>query len=65
MGFIHGQVIRASMRWLTGSIMDAEEVRAREHEVAQDNLSKVKKGGDQDEVELRWFGKPRQKTVRR
>ena len=65
MGFIHGHVIGTSVRWLTGSIMDAEEVRAGKHEIAQERLSEVKKDGDHNEVELRWFGKPRQKTVRR
>ena len=44
MGLVHGHVVRASIGWLVGSEMDAEEVGAREHEVSQDKLADGKEG---------------------
>lgn len=42
MGLVYGHVVRASLGWLIGSKMDAEEVGAREHKVSQDKLAEGK-----------------------
>lgn len=47
-----------------GSIMDTEESRAGEHEVAQDKLADGEKGGDEDKVQIPRFLVPGQTTVR-
>lgn len=44
--------------------MNAEEMRAREHEVAQNEFADGEKGVDEDEVELIWFVVPGKTTVR-
>lgn len=45
MGLVYGHVVRASIGWLIGSVMDAEEMRAREHKVSKDNFAKGKNSG--------------------
>lgn len=64
MSFIYVHVVRAVLGRLAGGVVDAEEMRAGEYEVAQDIFADGEKGGDEAEVELGRLFDPGQRPVR-